>query len=130
MSAITSVHVSEEYFLKLTETLELGKYIALIDYHIRFDELPLPPQGQIISYVSDYLSSVLQPTSAGNVLFSAVDKGMASSILNSRWQTSVSMLVLSSVPIFHTKFDPSSSRPGPNLVAIPCEWSTVPERGG
>jgi len=106
MSAITNVHVSEENFLKLTETRELGKYIALIDYHIRFDELPLHPHGQILSYLSDYLSGVFQTTTAANVLFGAADNGMASSILSLRCQTFVSMLVLSSVPIYHIKFDP------------------------
>jgi hypothetical protein len=67
MSAITSVHVNEETFLKLTETPGLAKYIALVDYRLLFDELPLRPHGQIILYVTHYLSGVFQTRSAANV---------------------------------------------------------------
>jgi hypothetical protein len=85
MASITSVHVSEENFLKITESRDLAKYIALIDYHIRFDELPLPPHGEIISYMCDFLSGVFQTTNPANVLFGASDNGTASSILVSLW---------------------------------------------
>lgn len=74
-----SMHVSEEEFLEITENRECSKYIALIDYHIRFDELPLRPHGQIIGYMVVYLSGVFQATSQENVLLAASDNGMASS---------------------------------------------------
>jgi hypothetical protein len=48
MSSLTSMYVSEEEFLKLTGNHEFSKYIALIDYHVRFDELPDCPHGEII----------------------------------------------------------------------------------
>lgn len=79
MSSLTSMHVSEEEFLKITENREFSKCIALIDYHIRFDELPLRPRGQIIGYMVVYLSGVFQVTSQANVLFTASHNGMASS---------------------------------------------------
>lgn len=69
MARITSVHVSEEDFLKLTESRELAKYIALIDYRIRFDELPLPPHGEIISYLSDLLSEAFQTRNPAKCAF-------------------------------------------------------------
>lgn len=103
------------FFWKLTETRKLGKYIALIDYRIRFDELPLRSHGQIISYMSDYLSEVFQTTGAANVLFGAGNDGTTSSILTSRWQTFVSSLVLSSAPIYHIKFDPEHFPTPPRL---------------
>jgi len=78
MSSLTSMHVSEEEFLKITENREFSKYIALIDYHIRFDDFPLRPHGQIMVV---YLSGVFQATSQANVLFGASDNGMASSFL-------------------------------------------------
>ena len=105
MASITSQYVSEENFLKLTESREFAKYIALIDYHIRFDELPLAPHGEIISYMSDFLSGVFQTTNPANVLFGASDNGMASFILSSLWQTFVSMPVLSSALTHRTEFD-------------------------
>ena len=79
MSSLTSMRVSEEEFLKITENCEFSKYIALIDYHIHFDELPVPPQGQIIGYMVVYLSGLFQSMSQANVLFPASDNCMASS---------------------------------------------------
>ena len=79
MSSLTSMHVSEEEFLKLTGNREFSKYIALIDYHIRFDELPLRPHGEIIGYMNGFLMGVFQFASQANVLFPSSDNGMASS---------------------------------------------------
>jgi hypothetical protein len=50
MTAITSAHITEEEFSKLTECRELAKYIALIDYNIRFDHLPKAPNGEVAGY--------------------------------------------------------------------------------
>ena len=79
MSAITGLYVTEENFLKLTESREFAKYIALIDYHIRFDELPLTPHGEIVGAINSYLYEVFQTTSQNDVLFPALDNGIASS---------------------------------------------------
>ena len=79
MSSLTSTHVSEEEFLKLTQNRDFSKYIALIENNIRFDELPLPPHGEIIGYTVVHLSGVFQATSQANVLLAASDNGMASS---------------------------------------------------
>ena len=125
MAVVTSVNVSEEDFLKLTETRQLGKYIALIDYRIRFDELPLPPHGEIISYMSDYLSGVFQTGSAANVLFGAADNGMASSILNSQWQMCVSSLVPSNVRIYRIEFDPERF---PTTPQVGCDFLQMGHR--
>jgi len=54
MSSLTSMHVSEEEFLKLTGNREFSKYITLIDYYIRFDELPLRPHSEIIGYMNGF----------------------------------------------------------------------------
>ena len=80
MSAITSVHVAEENFLKLTGSRELAKYIALIDYRIRFDELPMKPHGEVVGHMASYLGEVFQTTSANGVLIAASDNGITSSI--------------------------------------------------
>lgn len=83
MTAITSVHVSEDNFLKLTHSRELAKYIALIDYRIRFDELPKRPHGEVAGYMNNYLGEVFQSTSPAGVLFPASDNGIMSSIISS-----------------------------------------------
>jgi hypothetical protein len=70
------MHVSEEEFLKLTGNREFSKYIALIDYHVRFDELPNCPHGEIIGYIVVYLLGVFQATSQANVLLAASSNGM------------------------------------------------------
>jgi hypothetical protein len=79
MSSLMNMRVGEEEFLKMTENRGFSKYIALIDYHIRFDELPVRPHGEIIGYINVYLSGVFQATSVANVLLAASDNGMASS---------------------------------------------------
>jgi len=79
MSSLTSMHVSEEDFVKLTWNRNLAKYITLINYHLRFDQLPSSPHGQIISYMVFHLSQVFQSSSPANVLFGASDNGAASS---------------------------------------------------
>jgi hypothetical protein len=79
MSSLTSIHVSEEDFLKLTGNRNLARYITLINYHLRFDQLPPPPHGQIISYMVLHLSRVFQSTSPVNVLVGASDNGAACS---------------------------------------------------
>jgi len=79
MSSLTSIHVSEEDFLKLTGNRNLARYITLINYHVRFDQLPPSPHGEIIGYMVGCLSRVFQPTSPANVLFGASDNGAASS---------------------------------------------------
>jgi hypothetical protein len=79
MSSLTSIHVSEEEFLKLTGNRDLAKYITLINYHLRFDQLPPFPHGQIIGYMVDCLSGVFQTMSPANVLFGASHNGVASS---------------------------------------------------
>jgi hypothetical protein len=79
IAALSNFDVSEEQFLALTGNREFSKYIALIDYRVRFDDIPLRPHGQIIGYMSEYLAGVFQTTSPANVLFAAGDNGMASS---------------------------------------------------
>ena len=83
MAAITSVYVSEENFMRLTRSRELAKYIALIDYRIRFDELPGKPHGEVAGYMNNYLGEIFQSTSPAGVLFPASDNGMTFSILSS-----------------------------------------------
>lgn len=83
MTAITSVYVTEEDFLKLTESRELAKYIALIDYRIRFDEIPKRPHGEVLGYVSQYLGEVFRSTTPAGVLFPASDNGNVFLIINS-----------------------------------------------
>ena len=79
IAALSNLDVSEEQFLALTGNREYSKYIALIDYRVRFDDIPLDPHGQIIGYMNAYLASVFQTTSPANVLFAACGNGMASS---------------------------------------------------
>ena len=79
LAALSNLDVTEEQFLALTGNRESSKYIALIDYRIRFDDLPLRPHGQIISYMSDHLAGVFQTSSPSNVLYGGGDNGMASS---------------------------------------------------
>ena len=79
MSSLTSIHVSEEDFWKLTGNRNLARYITLISYHLRFDQLPPSPHGEIIGYMTFHLSQVFQTTSPANVLFGASDNGAASS---------------------------------------------------
>jgi hypothetical protein len=43
LDRLSSAHVDEELFTKLTGSRPLAKYMALIDYRIRFDELPKAP---------------------------------------------------------------------------------------
>jgi len=62
--------------LKLTQTRELGKYIAFIDYHIPFDELPLSLTAKSFP-TCPTTYRVFPTTSAANVLFGAADNGMA-----------------------------------------------------
>lgn len=71
MTAITGAFVSEEDFLKLTNSRELATYIALIEYHIRFDELPRQPHGELVGYMDNVLGQVFQSTTAAGVLFHA-----------------------------------------------------------
>jgi len=80
MSAITALYVTEENFLKLTEFREFGKYIALIDYRIRFDELPLMPHGEVAGAIQGYLHDVFQSGTQNSVLVAANDNGIGSSI--------------------------------------------------
>jgi hypothetical protein len=79
VAAISNLEVSEEHFLALTSKREYSKYIALIDYRIRFDEIPLEPHGEVISYMIDHLSNAFQTRSQTHVLFGASANGMASS---------------------------------------------------
>ena len=83
MTAVTSVDVTEENFLKLTAHRDLAKYIALIDYRIRFDELPIAPHGEVAGYVNNYLGEIFQSTSPAGVLFPASDNGITSPIITS-----------------------------------------------
>ena len=77
MSSLTSIHVNEEDFLKLTGNRNLARCITLINYHLRFDQLPPSPHGEIIGYMVFHLSQVFQSTSPANVLFGASDNGAA-----------------------------------------------------
>ena len=79
VAAISNLDVSEDDFLALTGNREYSKYIALIDYRVRFDEIPLSPHGQVIMYMIDHLSNTFQTRSQANVLYGASDNGIASS---------------------------------------------------
>jgi hypothetical protein len=79
VAAISNLDVSEEDFVALTGNREYSKYIALIDYRLRFDEIALSPHGQVIMYMIDHLSNIFQTRSQAHVLFGANDNGMASS---------------------------------------------------
>jgi Uma2 family endonuclease len=89
MSNVNKHYVTVDDFVRLTESRELHKYIALINNRIRFDEIPLKPHGQIISYLTDFLSEQFQTNQPGNVLYGAADNGMAS----------YSMLTMADVPL-------------------------------
>ena len=79
VAAISNLEVNEEDFLALTSNREYSTYIALIDYRLRFDEIPPRPHGQVICYLVIHLSNVFRLRSQAHVLFGASDNGMASS---------------------------------------------------
>lgn len=91
MRNLTQHYVTVDDFLRLTGNRELQKYIALIDNRIRFDEIPLSPHGEIIFYMTNFLSEQFQTTSPGNVLYGMSDNGMVSAILYSLWQMFISI---------------------------------------
>jgi hypothetical protein len=92
MINVTKHYVTVDDFVRLTENRELQKYIALIDNRIRFDEIPLQPHGQIISYMTDLFSEQFQTKQPGNVLYGAADNGVATSIPCSLRQMFISIV--------------------------------------
>lgn len=81
MRKLKEFYVTDEQFLRLTNTHALAKYISLIDYRIRFDELPKTPYGELVGYMDNYLGNVFQSTTPAGVLFPASDNGISPSIL-------------------------------------------------
>jgi hypothetical protein len=79
VAALSNLDVSEDDFLALTGNREYSKYIALIDYRVTFDEIPLSPHGQVIMYMIDELSHTFQTPNQASALFGAIDNGIASS---------------------------------------------------
>jgi hypothetical protein len=43
--------ISVDEFVRLTGNKAMGRFIALIDNHLRFDELPLSPHDNIVRHV-------------------------------------------------------------------------------
>jgi len=76
MRNLTQYYVTVDDFLRLTGNRGLQKYIALIDNRIRFDEIPLSPHGEIIFYMTNFLSEQFQTTNPANVLYGMSDNGM------------------------------------------------------
>ena len=81
MHNLRQCYVTVDDFLRLTQNRRLQKYIALIDNRIRFDEIPLSPYGEIIFYMTDFLSRQLQTMQPGNILYGMSDNGVVSAIL-------------------------------------------------
>jgi len=73
---LSKYHITIDDFLKLTEKRQLQKYIALIHNHIRFDEIPLRPHGQLIAYLTVYLGQQFQQGQPTCVLYGASDNGL------------------------------------------------------
>jgi hypothetical protein len=128
LAAISTLEVSEEDFLALTGNREYSKYIALINYRLRFDEIPLRPHGQVISYIVDHLSNVFQTRSQAHVLFGASDNGMASSFSanDGRYTPICRYHQASGCLVRHSP--QSTSQSSASLAEIPPNWGPVSER--
>jgi hypothetical protein len=90
MKNLNQYFVDVEDFLKLTKNRNLQRYISLIDNHIRFDEIPGSPHGELINYITLLLGNQFQNTNVGKLLYGMADNGMVSAILCLLWQTSYS----------------------------------------
>jgi hypothetical protein len=60
--------ISVDEFIHLTGNKARGHFIALIDNHLRFDELPLPPHGNIIHHIAWTFSNQFRISQEDNSL--------------------------------------------------------------
>lgn len=81
MRNLTQHYVNIDDFLRLTENVELQKYIALIDNRIGFDELSHSPHGEFVSYLRDFISEQFQTRQPGSVLYGTSSDRIVSAIL-------------------------------------------------